>query len=294
MPRERTDQEAFSLVRPYVADVVVYDGTLADPEPAADGERQAIFPPLPPAGGNDIGLYTFETFEAVPAPSTAGTDRPTGQARRAADRRRILLTSGLGLAGCLMAVVAPLAVVSRENRLSAALTEVLEVPPEPGLPDSSALPALRTPTPARTMVPSGRPSSGRAATGAPSESPARTAAAAGGDSAQSAPLPPTGEPGTAGPVAQSPTPQPTDSGSAPARALKQGDSGPEVRSLQEQLTRAGCGKGRWTPTGTFDDTTLRMLRQFQGTSPDLRSEAQAGEYGPKTRARLEKRAARTC
>ncbi|MFI1279661.1 peptidoglycan-binding protein [Streptomyces sp. NPDC020858] len=90
------------------------------------------------------------------------------------------------------------------------------------------------------------------------------------------------------PASQSPKPTPPPSPSAPSPAggsatLRMGDSGPEVRSLQEMLY--GQGFTYVSVTGVYDAQTKRGVSQLQ-RDRSIKGDP-PGVYGPATRAAME-------
>ncbi|MFD0528133.1 peptidoglycan-binding domain-containing protein [Kitasatospora arboriphila] len=143
-------------------------------------------------------------------------------------------------------------------------------PPDDGLPEPTATASASTTkksSASPTHAGSGRASASRAPAAA--LSPAGSAPA----SASAAP-----------PVAPSP--------SAADRVLKPGDSGPDVRAMQQMLITVSCGDlNVWFATGTFDSWTQWILSEFQRDARIKGDERNNTQYGPKTRAALEKASA---
>ncbi|WP_329493525.1 peptidoglycan-binding domain-containing protein [Kitasatospora herbaricolor] len=81
---------------------------------------------------------------------------------------------------------------------------------------------------------------------------------------------------------------PAETQSPPTRALRLGDSGPEVVRLQKLLVRAACAPADSVfERGRFDPATERALVNFQRAA-DVRGDERAlAVYGPRTRAALE-------
>lgn len=65
--------------------------------------------------------------------------------------------------------------------------------------------------------------------------------------------------------------------------LRNGDSGADVRAMQDALIKMGYECGRWGADGDFGDATEMAVRAFQATH-GLDAD---GEYGPKTKAAVE-------
>ncbi|MFD6967332.1 peptidoglycan-binding protein [Streptomyces sp. NPDC059949] len=118
--------------------------------------------------------------------------------------------------------------------------------------------------------------------GADDEEPGPTA------SVRSAAPSPTAPAASDTPASQSPKPTPPPSPSAPSPAggsatLRMGDSGPEVRSLQEMLH--GQGFTYVSVTGVYDAQTKRGVSQLQ-RDRSIKGDP-PGVYGPATRAAME-------
>lgn len=68
------------------------------------------------------------------------------------------------------------------------------------------------------------------------------------------------------------------------KVLRNGDSGADVKKLQQNLIKLGYDCGKWGADGDFGDATELALKKFQqdhGLTPD-------GEYGAKSKAAMDK------
>lgn len=249
---------------------------------------------------------------AVGAVGAAGVRDGAGPRRRGARRGgTVVLVSAAAVAGTAALAAAVLGFGGeREDRaavpevttsasLNVAVSEApsTATPSSEGSEPSSAPPSTRessaspsgsaTPTasdsPSTSASPSG-PSPGPA-TASPSASGTSTAPGAPAGPASTGPAAPTtgtGEPSTR-PVAP-PPPEETEEPTEEPRTLDYGDSGAEVRELQERLTDVGAYSGPLD--GEYDQGVWRAVKAYQSwmyIQDDPR-----GVYGPATREVLER------
>ncbi|MGV9270503.1 peptidoglycan-binding protein [Kitasatospora sp. NPDC003701] len=225
------------------------------------------------------------------------TDRP---ARHEAARRRLAIgAAGLGTVALALglAMAEPPAVDVTgspvPDRVPVTGPDVIGPDPAaPGtagpsaapVPPTSAAPTVRrTPTPGRSTP--------RAPTGTrpalpPAPSAPEPAAAPGAVSTPSTPATPSAPP----PVTPSSPPSAAQTATAlpSARALRRGDSGPDVVALQKLLVEAGCAPTDPTfARGRFDAATERYLADFQQAAGVGGEERNLVAYGARTRAALE-------
>ncbi|MFJ4678481.1 hypothetical protein [Kitasatospora sp. NPDC088783] len=242
--------------------------------------------PWSAAAGADLGMFTFRED---------GADGPVSRAdhrerrRQSADRRRLVIAGG--------AVGVTALAVSLAMLLSSSPSTVDNALPAPTAPAtvSSADPA---PAPAPSETASPEPSAG-------SPSPTRTKARPSQTATSSAPAadaPATSDPA---PPAAAPSPSPSTSASrssaqpsssAATRALKIGDSGPEVTQMQRLLMTARCNLiGNLyvdqTPDGRpgFGNWTQFVLTDFQSSQQRAKKlkNFQPGVYDAPTQVALQ-------
>ncbi|MET9962845.1 peptidoglycan-binding domain-containing protein [Streptomyces sp. NPDC006326] len=194
---------------------------------------------------------------AVPGRACAATQTAVpvagARARRGRSRRPLLVLGALALAA------------------ACGLAWLLNTPdPEPGR--TAAAPALPVPMLHQRNPGAGEPEA------APEAGASTGAAASAG--APSASRPVSGAPGSP------PPPSPSTTRTPKARTsgtLRRGDTGPEVRALQERLY--GQGFTYVSVTGVYDDQTWRGVTQLQ-RDRGIKGDPQ-GVYGPATRAAFE-------
>lgn len=94
---------------------------------------------------------------------------------------------------------------------------------------------------------------------------------------------------TSAPVIAAPpaptTPSPTPTTSAPFKALHQGDTGPAVAQMQQELL-AGCFLTPGYQLGVFDHTTYFAVRMLQNMNPGTSTADGRGVFGAATSAAL--------
>ncbi|MCB5180997.1 peptidoglycan-binding domain-containing protein [Streptomyces antimicrobicus] len=149
-----------------------------------------------------------------------------------------------------------------------------------------ALPGPSPTAPATGVAPVGPTPSGSSGPGTPSASASRSAPTASRTASPSGT--PSSSPKPASPSAgagksQNPAPPDQPVASPQAQTLRKGDSGPEVRDLQQRLKQRGYFRGR--SDGQYDDYTEWMVASFQEDN-DITQDP-PGVYGPATRKALE-------
>ncbi|MFI8451904.1 peptidoglycan-binding domain-containing protein [Streptomyces erythrochromogenes] len=249
------------LVRPYVA---TSGPAPARAEAPAWPQTGPFAFPGPAHGTAHSSAYGPDT--TVPAPESAPTPALVPAARRTRESARA--GTGADVAGRssrLPVTVVGLLALTAVGALVLLLTGPDPEPPRAEPPADLSLPAL----PARS------PDTGTQAPGpAPSARPAEPSATATGVSQA-----------TAGPGTKPPT-APSASAVRPSSAyvtLRMGDSGPEVRALQELLH--GQGFTYVSVTGVYDGQTKRGVGQLQ-RDRSIKGDPQ-GVYGPNTQAALQ-------
>ncbi|MEV7582468.1 peptidoglycan-binding domain-containing protein [Streptomyces erythrochromogenes] len=241
------------LVRPYVAP----SGPPARAEtPAWPQTGPSAFPG--PAHGAAAYGHAHGPDSAVTAPTGA----PTAARRPAAHPVRE--AAGPGRRSRLPVAVAGLFALAAVGALVLLLTGPDPEPPRAGPPADLSLPVLPARSPEAAAQSPGTEPSARSA---------RPSATASGTPEA-----------TAGPGTQQPA---TPSASAPRPSsgyatLRMGDSGPEVRALQEMLY--GQGFTYVSVTGVYDGQTKRGVGQLQ-RDRSIKGDPQ-GVYGPNTQAAL--------
>ncbi|MCX5588703.1 peptidoglycan-binding protein [Streptomyces erythrochromogenes] len=246
------------LVRPYVAP----SGPSARAEAPAWPQTGPFAFPGPahgPAHGAAHGS-AFGPDAAVPAPEGVPTAAPAPAARGAR------ASAGAGRRSRLPVAVAGLLALAAVGALVLLLTGPDPEPPRADPPADLSLPAL----PGRSPD-AGTQSPGPAAPSARSAEPSATATGA--------------SDATTSPVTKPPA---TPSASAPRPStayvtLRMGDSGPEVRALQEMLY--GQGFTYVSVTGVYDGQTKRGVGQLQ-RDRSIKGDPQ-GVYGPNTQAAMQ-------
>ncbi|WP_407912439.1 hypothetical protein [Kitasatospora sp. NE20-6] len=288
------------LVRPYVPAASGYAGAPAGPGPDPFGTalmppvpgshpRPPARPPMPPTAGRDarpgaapggpagpdLGVFAFQ---GVPPQRPGGRADRREQAQLTAGRRRTaVVAAGIGIA----IVGAGLAFVLAPSSEPSEVDQALPVPsgsidaPAPTGPAETAPTATASPSASRrasataTRGASASASAGRAPSSVPSAS--APAVAPSGPPAASSPAPATAAP----------------------RTLKPGDTGADVRTMQQMLYSVDCGRNHlnsWFVSGTFDTWTQWVLGQFQVEHRIKGDERNGTLYGPKTQAELQKAA----
>ncbi|WP_030759725.1 peptidoglycan-binding domain-containing protein [Streptomyces sp. NRRL F-2664] len=231
------------FVRPYVASSGPPPREAASPWPQSG---PYAFPgPTAPAGGPAPDPDDFPVRGSVPA--VAGGRRAGRRGRRS--RLPLAVGTGLGLA----AVSAFLLLSGPDQR-----------PPRAQAPADLTVPAL--------------PAGGGPDTTAESPGPASSARSA-------APSAPTAEASARATGPAKPSTAPTASTARPTSAyvtLRMGDSGPEVRALQEMLYAQGFTYV--SVTGVYDGQTKRGVGQLQ-RDRSIKGDPQ-GVYGPNTQAAM--------
>ncbi|MFF4338410.1 hypothetical protein ACFY00_00565 [Kitasatospora sp. NPDC001540] len=241
-------------------------------QPPHEGEDER----WPAAPGADLGMFTFREDDADGPVSRA--DRRERR-RQSADRRRLVIAGGaVGVTalGASLAMLLSSSPSKVDHALPAptgpAVSSPTEVSPDPTGPApsavSSAPAAQESPSPSRTKA-------------RPTQAVTTKAAAPPSSEAPAAPSSPT---------APSSTPPPT------GKALKFGDTGPEVTQMQQALMAYRCNRiGPLTIDRTrsgqlgFGDWTRQVL---QGVQQDLfgdskpRQQYQDGVYDAATQAAL--------
>ncbi|MEV8093372.1 hypothetical protein [Kitasatospora sp. NPDC085879] len=287
------------LVRPYVAAGGGYGyppnrpgpdpfaTTLMPPAPAAPHRAAPppptappVVPPQRPAApngpaaprgtGDDLGVFDFH---GTPQQRPGGRADRRERAQLLAGRRRTaVVATGLGIAVVGAGLALALAPSSDRPTIDQAL-------PAPSGTLDSAPPDTDQPAPTATAS----ASTTRTASAAPSRSRAGTASRA-----PAAALSPV-DSASAGASAAPPV---SPSSSAATRVLKPGDSGADVKTMQQMLITVSCGDlNMWFATGTFDSWTQWILSEFQRDARIKGDERNGTLYGPKTRAALEKASA---
>ncbi|MEV7613809.1 peptidoglycan-binding protein [Streptomyces sp. NPDC089799] len=249
-----------------------YDGSVPTGAPVPPG------PPGPPGpqawGGSGASGPPDETVVLQPVPSY---DRH----RKAAARRR----RGMPLlAGAAAALVIGGAVVALGTSTGDGAPDADLALPDPKLsgaaqsvapvgPSASAAGPSDGPTASRRPSRGSSPSHSASATASDGASPKASASPSASTGARSAPGP--------GPSTGSRPPSPSQD--APDGTLREGDSGWEVRQLQEDLARVRYFKGR--PDGQYTGKTRDAVARFQ-RDRHVTGDAR-GVFGPATRAALE-------
>jgi hypothetical protein len=239
--------------------------------PRPPGRPPAAAPGHPEAGG-DLGVFSFQGT----APQRPGgrAERREHQQLAAGRRRTAVVVAGLGIAA-----------------VGAGLAFVLAPSPDGGGPDQ-ALPAptgsVEAPPSVDVTAPTGEASSSGRPKASATATRSRTPASRAPVGVVSATGP--AAPSASAPAAASPTP------SAPAtfRVLQAGDSGADVRTMQQLLLTADCGDhnlNTWFVSGTFDSWTQWVLADFQRQHRIKGDERNGTLYGPQTRAALQATAA---
>ncbi|MFE4516514.1 peptidoglycan-binding protein [Kitasatospora sp. NPDC056783] len=253
-------------------------GTHPGGYPGARPPRQPR--PDAPAPGGEIGLFAFGQAPEAPGPATGGgraARRAAEQAERTPLARRKGLLAGAGAALVALTIGLAYAVTpSDEPTKRAQPLPTTTLAPAPVDPPSVAAPSP-DPAPPTSEAPSPTP------TPAHKPSPTRTPAPT-----------PTPTPTAAPPVAAAPVQPPEPAPSPPAapspaqstatRPLQLGDTGPDVRAMQQRLYAASCGSvDKSLITGIFDFWTKSVLRNYQH---DNKIKGEDGFYGPKTQSAL--------
>ncbi|WP_405013505.1 hypothetical protein [Kitasatospora sp. NBC_01539] len=282
------------LVRPYVPAASGYAGTPAGPGPDPFGTalmppvpgsypRPPARPPVPPAApaaaagptGPDLGVFAFQGVQP---------QRPGGRAERreqaqltAGRRRTAVVAAGIGIA----IVGAGLAFVLVPSSEPSEVDQALPVP-------SGSIDAPAPTGPAETApAATGSPSASRRASATATRSTSASASASRVPASVLSPSAP----------AVAPSGPPSASSSAPAttapRTLKPGDTGADVKAMQQMLYSVDCGRNHlnsWFVSGSFDTWTQWVLGQFQNDHRIKGDERNGTLYGPKTQAELQKAA----
>ncbi|MBW5484433.1 peptidoglycan-binding domain-containing protein [Streptomyces bambusae] len=198
-----------------------------------------------------------QTVQLAPVP-------PRGR-RRAARRSGVPLLAGVGAVVVVGAAAAAMALFPDSGKSDRALPD-----PSPSAPAVSVAPVGPTAS-ATTDEATPSPSASRPA------SPNASRSASASASAAAKPAPTTSAPG------QGRSKPPNQSQPSQATTLRRGDSGQQVKDLQQQLKELGYLRGR--SDGMYDDSTERAVARFQydaGVEEDP-----FGVYGPATRKALE-------
>ncbi|MED7947376.1 hypothetical protein PUR61_34970 [Streptomyces sp. BE20] len=302
------------------------NGLLARFGPAADARPEPVTATAPassPALAPDLSPDLSE-----PTPSPESSDEiDIGPAHRHASRparhtalRRRIAVGAAGVGTVALALGLAMADNTRAGHVTepptADRTPVAADDVEPGPTEASveplppapeSPPAQRTPSPRRSRTASASPTANTGPSAGPSPSataapvlpsgldipgPPSTPSARPSTTAPSAPPSTTpSAPPTARPTAQ-PSPSPSATESSPARALRLGDSGPEVVRLQKLLVKVGCAPADSAfERGRFDAATERILIGFQQAAGIRGDERAHAMYGARTRAALEQSAA---
>ncbi|MFJ5229436.1 peptidoglycan-binding protein [Kitasatospora sp. NPDC088391] len=249
-------------MRPYAPPVLqVHDRRL----PSASTLFTVTEAPAPPPAA-ELGRYAIAPAGAV---RRGGAHRLRAWTTR---RAGALVVSSCVLAVCGGGLGTTLSAPPDADRAP----RVVALLPDPTGTAPAPAPSADVPSAAPSPSGGGRPST--APTGArPRPTATRPPAAAGRPVAPGAPS--TGPSAPAAPTTDRPP-----SGS-PVPVLRYGDSGPQVRRLQNLLLDLACAPPRYrTVTGTFDDWTRAVLTSFQ-RSAGVRGED--GAYGPASRVALE-------
>ncbi|WP_431678327.1 peptidoglycan-binding domain-containing protein [Kitasatospora sp. KL5] len=232
--------------------------------PAPDGR------PVSPGGpGGDLGVFDFH---GTPQQRPGGRADRRQQDRIVSGRRRtVVIAAGLGIAAVGAGLALALAPASEPSNVDQAL-------PSPNGTVDALPPDLEQPGPTA--------SASSSASGKASASPSRSKAQA--SRAPAVAL----SPAESGAASGSASPSAAPSTSAGVRVLKPGDSGADVRAMQQLLITTSCGSlNVWFATGNFDSWTQWILSEFQRDARIKGDERNGTLYGPKTRAALEKKAA---
>ncbi|MFE4973097.1 peptidoglycan-binding protein [Kitasatospora sp. NPDC056651] len=255
--------------------VTTVAGPGAHPAARPPGQPQ---PPAPAPDG-EIGLFAFGQTPDAPGPATGGgraARRAAEQAERPPLGQRKGLLAGVGAALVALTIGLAYAVTPSDKPAKQAqplptttLAPAPVDPPSAAAPSPDPAPTSEAPNP--TPTPVHKPSPTR--TPAPTPTPTPTAAPP-----VAAPPVQTPDPVPSPPAAPSPTQ------STATRTLQLGDTGPDVRAMQQRLYTASCGSvDKSLITGIFDFWTRTVLRNYQH---DNKIKGEDNVYGPKTQAAL--------
>ncbi|WP_316520970.1 peptidoglycan-binding domain-containing protein [Kitasatospora brasiliensis] len=245
------------------------------PATAAQPQAMPQPQPQPQPHGNEIGVFPVSR---PPGPAEGGR-----AARRAAERTPLAQRKGLlaGVGAALVALTIGVAyAVTPSTEPPAKQAQPLPTttlapapvdPPTTAAPAPSAVaPTSEAPSPTATPTPTHKPSPTKTATPPPTTAPAPPPAAP-------------AQPPAPAPTPTPPPPQPPAPAPSP-RTLQMGDSGPDVRAMQQLLYTAECGFiDKSIVSGTFDGLTRSVLMSYQREN---RIKGENGVYGPKTQAAL--------
>ncbi|MCM2419180.1 peptidoglycan-binding protein [Streptomyces sp. RKAG293] len=270
---------------PATYDGLEYPADDAPAYPAGDGPGHPA--DLSAAGPHDSGLLLDRTGHSDSDWNDAegpGQHRG-GRRRRPRRRRRGLVVAAATVAATAMAagaVAVANQLLSTPDRPERALPDNSSSVPDVVLPTSDAMAAV-APTAAHGKAPTASPTATHRAPSTPVTTPPATVAPV---SATPSPPPATvGDPVVPGPDATpSSTPAPTNHPTLATPALRMGDTGTQVRDLQQRLRRAYVYMG--SVDGVFDTEVRDAVATFQfwmGITSDPE-----GVYGPATRTALER------
>ncbi|WP_327069428.1 peptidoglycan-binding domain-containing protein [Kitasatospora sp. NBC_01302] len=280
------------LVRPYVPPVAVTDEV-------APPHVTAVLPPVPDAApappsapARELGLFPLAGDLAPAGGGRAANRRARGRGSR---RGGVIAAAGAGVVALGVGLAFALSPGPQSNHealpvlptgapdpapspsqtpQSAPTTAAASTAPTSSAPATSARPTSAAPRPVtRTVAP--------ATTQAPAPPPAAPAT-----TAAPAPAPSSAPPSTQAPVTTAPPTSAAPSSPSPSasfQTLHQGDSGPAVTTLQQQLRAAGCGN-RFTP-GTYDNRTVQAVQYFQDQN-NVGDYSDYGVYDQQTRDAL--------
>ncbi|MEV6209846.1 peptidoglycan-binding domain-containing protein [Kitasatospora sp. NPDC051914] len=265
------DPFATTLMPPVPA--VVVPPPPAAPPPAVPQQRPApdgrpASPGGPVGPGGDLGVFDFH---GTPQQRPGGRADRREQDRLTSGRRRtVVIAAGLGIAAVGAGLALALAPASEPSNVDQAL-------PSPNGTVDALPPDLEQPGPTA--------SASSSASRKASASPGRSTAQASREPAVA--LSPAGSGAPTGSTSSSAAPS-----ASGVRVLKPGDSGADVRAMQQLLITTSCGSlNVWFATGNFDSWTQWILSEFQRDARIKGDERNGTLYGPKTRAALEKEAA---
>ncbi len=250
--------------------------------PAEDGRGHPA--DLSAAGPHESGLLLDRTGHSDWSDAEGPGQHRGGRRRRPRRRRRGLVVAAATVAATAMAagaVAVANQLLSTPDRPERALPDNSSSVPDVVLPTSDAMAAV-APTAAHGKAPTASPTATHRAPSTPVTTPPATVAPV--SATPSAPPSPVGDPVVPGPDATpSSTPAPTNHPTLATPALHMGDTGTQVRDLQQRLRRAYVYMG--SADGVFDTGVRDAVATFQfwmGITSDPE-----GVYGPATRTALE-------